>query len=143
VAEQTIDFAGVRTVSINGQDVSKVMINDLRVWERYEEIEPYQVWITSGYTTNVPAGPVYTSKPSYWVWVNNNNTSSRVHYWGGNIVSSSQYEAAGSRFIVQKQNDNGGVDYYWYGIRRKAYSYYTDTSHYETRYRTVIKYYPS
>jgi hypothetical protein len=141
VAEQTIDFAGVRTVSIDGQDLSKLVVDDVRVWERYEEIESYQAWVTSGYTTNVPAGASKLSRPSYMY------RADGYAYWNGNRVSSSQYEKVGQRYEywITGNGDNGSSQhqYGYYAIRRKAYSYYTDTSHYETRYRTVVKYYPS
>lgn len=45
---QSFDLSGVTTITYNGEDVSKLMLDGVRIWERYTATQ--QVWVSSGYT---------------------------------------------------------------------------------------------
>lgn len=104
---QSFDLASLTNVNFNGADCAKVMLNGVRIWERYTATR--QVWVASGYnqTTFQHIATTYASRFAH------QNTGS--WYWN------SDKERLG--FYVNPTPELLGFS--WYGTNMGSYKYQT------------------
>jgi len=143
---QSFNLAGpahTTTVQFNGADCSKIMLNGVRIWERYTATQ--QVWVSSGYNqsgwvfyqTRYQAGSTITLQANYtaiWKWdyvqfsssVGYNTT---LHYYGG-----AKYTRGGVRSSFRGRN---GRIYYHYINKYNYQTTWVDTSSYQTQSYTA------
>lgn len=148
---QSFDLSGVTHVQLNGVDCPKLMLNGVRIWERYTATR--QVWVTSGYSstgwvtrgtrggsrseyyyrnTNNPYHTLYnngTLGPS--VYQNTNNTTWYVGSW--------RFVRHGSHSIYSQSKNGTRHWYYAYDVQESVTSW-VDTSAYQTENYTAYYY---
>jgi hypothetical protein len=164
MAIQNIDLTTLRTVTIDGSDISKLILDSKNLWERKLETEEYTEYISSGYsatrTVNVHSG-YYTTK--YRTTAYNCSYSKTVYdycWFAGGYVAG--YTAADGRYYPPKTY---APQRYACGSHRttvaktcykstpyqewvdtsitKQESYWVDTSANVTKTRQVYNYYTS
>lgn len=140
---QSFDLSGVTTITHNGADVSKLMLDNVRIWERYQTTQ--QVWVSSGYYQTA------------WVHIATHADNNVFWYWNGNhgygwwairgygidihlVVGGSPRYQNGYKFVTGSSwwsSSNG-----FYKARVHVYNQqnqWVDTSHWESQ--TVTAYY--
>jgi len=120
---QIVDFSQIKTINHNGIDISKLVINGTRLWERYEIDEVYQEWVESGYTQEdaiVPSSVWLSDSDNRWVELN--GSFSFVKF--GGIMYAPPYTLNGESFVskggvvLQKGILYSDGTFYYYKIRK-------------------------
>jgi len=147
---QTIDFSQIKTISHSGIDISKLILNDTRIWERYEIDEVYEEWVEDGYEgkkINSLGGWLYSEGGSEWLIDNFGNENIRLN---GVLVTgvntsrvNGEYLASAHGFLFKRgdfQRYTSSFDYY--DLRKVVVSnQWIDTSHNVEKTRKKTMYY--
>jgi len=152
---QSFNFASSYThTQFNGADCSKVMLNGVRIWERYTAQR--QVWVASGYNTsswvriqtrggrgsvNAQHGGYYASQRRHFSWW-------REGYTGMQIANNTSYYNGPAMIQGNFRYSQGGYDSSAGSRKTRAYGlnideYQTkwiDTSAYQTQNYTAYYY---
>jgi hypothetical protein len=142
----SFNLGTVQDVSFNGVPMgySKIHLNGVRIWEKYQVNTPYQVWVSEGHNETVNTYEYHSGDWSNYVQNGSNASgpfSSSV--WQDTLVSgNSQYSAWGPVFwsinIPSIQVINART-----GIKKLTGSStsWVDTSYYETQYQMIDTWY--
>ena len=148
---QSFDLSGVTTITHNGADVNKLMLDGVRIWERYTATR--QVWVSSGYSSTswTTKGSNSGSTASWYLNSNTGNSFSNVSgvgpsysTWG--FSSGTTTLTSGSwRFVRAGQykyyKTNSGARVYWYGYTvQQLVTTWVDTSSYQDESYTAYYY---
>jgi len=132
---QSFNLAGpsvTTTVQLNGSDCTKIMLNGVRIWERYTA--QHQVWVSSGHNS------------SSTVWEYRNYTNYTYHYQIRSTRAGANYDVVWAG--VNKMAYWGGAHIGWgiysyarhgsKGIKRShVATSWIDTSAYQTQNYTA------
>jgi len=148
---QSFDLTGpsVTThVQFNGADCEKMMLNGVRIWERY--IAQQQVWVTSGYNTTQE-----TLVATYWSWWYSGNgtrwgSDGWSSWYGGKWVVNGSFLGTGMGVMWSGgYKYTWGGSYFWLGNANATHhqifkwsisTVWVDTSSYETQNVTAYYY---
>ena len=92
---QIVDFSQINTINHNGIDISKLVLNGTRLWERYEIDEVYQEWVESGYTQEDAIVP-----SSVWLFKTNENDWIVHHSIGFSYVAYKRLNYFGTPYVL-------------------------------------------
>ena len=171
MATQTIDLSQVADLVHNGVNLgySKLMVNGIRAWEKYEVTETYQELVESGEYQTVTDwvllsgswSQYYNTYMQRWTRLNgyfyidfldssdqlilNKNISvgENIRWSSSSYLSgtSSTYRKAGS-ILTQNRGSYTGSSWNLYRLEQAvSTTQWVDTSYYETRTRTTTAYY--
>lgn len=162
MATQQIDFSAIQTIKKNGVDVTKIILDGTRRWERYIVQEVYQVWVESGENRTVAVNETLTSystysqgqmgstlgNASFMVYFRSSYVGQYLYYKGKYMGRTSHWtdvtHTVGTLNFVKNAgwaSSWNGTGYYA-GIRvTGTTTQWVDTSHYEDRTRDKTVYF--
>lgn len=162
MATQQIDFSTIQTIRKNGVDITKIILDGTRRWERYVVQEVYQVWVESGENQTVAVNETLTNyakysrgqmgstlgNASFMVYFNHSYVGQYVYYKGQYMGRTSHWTDITHTVGTLNFRKNGA----WYHTNNGAGFYagikvtgtttqWVDTSHYEDRTRDKTVYF--
>jgi hypothetical protein len=160
----SFNLGTVQDVSFNGVPMgySKIHLNGVRIWEKYQVNTPYQAWISSGYDNVTISGWYYlmwrhNGRDSYILApvYSGNWSNSTAFYGDGMLIGFRGYDtnitSAELLSSINKVPSSGGWTTNYAAVSSGNYSWgskiqysktnWVDTSHYETQYQMIDTWY--
>jgi len=148
---QTVDFSQIKTINYDGVDISKLVLNGTRLWERYEIDEVYQEWVESGHDGKVieTVGLWYGKSSDRWTYLSGSSHLVQYQsddYWTSQFpiieINGGVFINTGFFFLERGDLYDVQNSYSRYKVRRVVVSdKWIDTSHNVEKTRKKTMYY--